>query len=383
MAHGRAAAGTRTAARALGDQVVVESVAVSLFVVPTAEPEEADGTLEWSSTPVVVVHVAAGGERGMGYTYAGGAAASFVRELFADVVTGRDARDPRGSWSAMVRAARNAGLPGAGAMAVSAIDVALWDLAARLDGVPVTHLVGRLRDDVIVYGSGGFVSYPQAQLERQLSEWAAAGMSSVKMKVGRDLRADVVRVAGARKAIGEDVELFVDANGAYQRQQALAFASAVEPLGVSWFEEPVSSDDLDGLRLVRDRSPAGMEVAAGEYGWAPWYFARMIDAGAVDVLQADVTRCGGFTGFAAVAALCQANHLDLSAHCAPQLSAHAGACAPTFRHVEYFVDHVRVEHLLFDGVLEPTDGVITPDRGTVGHGLVLKETDAARFWRAA
>src|SRR3954453_9724045 len=121
-----------------------------------------------------------------------------------------------------------------------------------------------------------------------------------------------------RRAIG-DCQLFVDANGAYTRKQALAEAAAFGEHGVSWFEEPVSSDDLDGLRLLRDRGPAGMAIAAGEYGHDAAYFRRTLEACAVDVLQADATRCGGITGFMQAVALCEAYGVPLSSHCAPSL----------------------------------------------------------------
>jgi L-alanine-DL-glutamate epimerase-like enolase superfamily enzyme len=172
----------------------------------------------------------------------------------------------------------------------------------------------------------------------------------------------------------------VDANGAYGRKEALHHAGRfAEQAQVSWFEEPVSSDDLAGLRLLRDRAPAGLEIAAGEYGHAPAYFRTMLEAGAVDCLQADATRCGGFTGFLKAAALAEAWHVPLSAHCAPQLHAHVGCAAPGLRHVEYFHDHVRVDKLLFSGVLEPHEGRLEPDAARPGHGLALKLADAARY----
>jgi len=162
--------------------------------------------------------------------------------------------------------------------------------------------------------------------------------------------------------------------------QALQLASrfAAEQ-HVSWFEEPVSSDDLAGLARLRERAPEGMEIAAGEYGYHAQYFQRMLAAGAVDVQQADATRCGGVTGFMQAAALCEAHQVDLSAHCAPSLHCTLGCAAPRFRHIEWFHDHVRIEQQLFEGAPRPREGQLTPDRARPGLGLTLRSAEAARY----
>lgn len=211
-------------------------------------------------------------------------------------------------------------------MAISAVDNALWDLKAKLLGVPLVRLLGRVRESVPAYGSGGFTSCDAARLRSQLGGWAREGFAMVKMKVGRNPDDDAARVREARSAIGDAAQLFVDANGAYARKQALVLAAAFADCGVGWFEEPVSSDDLAGLHLLRDRTPAGMDIAAGEYGYDSCYFRRMLEAGAVDVLQADATRCGGITGYLRAAALCEAFNVPLSAHGAPGL--HCTSRAP-------------------------------------------------------
>jgi len=288
--------------------------------------------------------------------------------------------DVQAVWGAMVRAIRNVGRPGVASTAMAAVDAALWDVKARLLGVPLATLLGAVRDGVDVYGSGGFTSYSIDALQRQLAAWVDAGIPRVKMKVGRDHRGDLARVRAAREAIGDSPELFVDANGGYDRKPALAFARAVEPFGVSWFEEPVSSDDLDGLRLMRDRAPASIEIAAGEYGYDLVYFRRMLEAGAVDVLQADATRCAGITGLLQVGALCDAFEIPLSAHTAPSLHLAPCCALARVRHVEYFHDHARIEQMLFDGAPRPRpDGRLYPDLARPGLGLELRRTDAAKF----
>jgi L-alanine-DL-glutamate epimerase-like enolase superfamily enzyme len=327
---------------------------------------------------MIVVEVTAGGQRGLGYSYAEASAAGLVARMLAPLVVGLDAMAIPTAWVAMVRAVRNAGRAGVASGAIAAVDAALWDLKARLLGVALVDLLGPVRDGVEVYGSGGFTSYTTDEVAEQLGGWVGAGIPKVKMKVGSDPAADEARVAAARKAIGPDAELFVDANGAHTPAQALAQAEAFGRLGVSWFEEPVSSDDLEGLRRVRHGAPAGMDVTAGEYGYDVAYFERMLRAEAVDVLQADATRCG-VTDLVQAAALCQARSMPLSAHTAPALHAHVGCALAPIRHLEWFHDHVRIERMLFDGVLEPVDGRLVPDRGRPGHGLTFKAVDAQRW----
>ncbi len=358
--------------------VPIDRVDVSAYLIPTDFPES-DGTLEWHHTTLVVVEAQAGGRRGLGYSYADLGTAHLIQEMLIEVVTGHDAMGVADCWLAMVQAIRNMGRPGVASMAISAVDTALWDLKAHLLNLPLVTLLGTVRDAVPIYGSGGFTSYSVDQLQRQLGDWAREGIPRVKMKIGRHPEQDVERVRAVREAIGPETELFVDANGAYGRKEALAFADAFAALGVRWFEEPVSSDDLEGLRLLRDRGPGVMEITAGEYGYDLFYFRRMLQAGAVDVLQADATRCGGITGFMKVGTLCEAQPVPLSAHCAPSLHVHPCCALTPVRHIEYFYDHVRIEHLLFDGALTPLHGALYPDRSRPGLGLELKRSDAARY----
>ena len=358
--------------------VPVERTVASVYTIPTDSPES-DGTYEWQHTTLVLVEITGGGQTGLGYTYADSSTATMIRDLLAGVVHGRDVMNIPAAWSAMAAAIRNLGRPGVASMAISAVDAALWDLKGRLLGMPVARLLGTAHQSVPVYGSGGFTSYSLQQLQDQLAGWVGAGITRVKMKIGREPDADPARVKAARKAIGVDAHLFVDANGAYSRKQALAEAQRFADLGVSWFEEPVSSDDLEGLRLIRDQAPPGMDIAAGEYGYDLFYFRRMLEAGAVDVLQADVTRCGGITEFLRVGVLCQARSLPFSGHCAPSLHVHAACSLPAMRHLEYFHDHERIEHMLFDGAPTPEGGRLRPDLTRPGLGLEFKRKDAQRY----
>lgn len=356
----------------------IREVRASCYTVPT-ETHESDGTIAWNKTTIVLVEADAGDATGIGYSYADASAGQLINSLLAGVVSGRSAMDITGANLAMAIQTRNLGRPGIASMAISAVDNALWDLKGKLLDVSLLDLLGAVREAAPVYGSGGFTCYSVDKLKQQLGDWAARGISAVKMKIGSEAWADLDRVRAAREAIGPDVKLFVDANGAYSRKQALALAEWFVESGVCWFEEPVSSDDLEGLRFLRDRMPAEMEIAAGEYGYDVRYFRRMLEAQAVDVLQADATRCLGISGFLQAAAVCEAFNVPFSFHCAPALHASAACASAAFRIGEYFFDHYRIEEMFFDGVPTLIDGALRPDRARPGLGLEFKRADAERF----
>ncbi len=365
------------------DGPTVEDIGAAVYVIPTDAPE-ADGTLTWNETTMVLVTARAGGEVGTGWSYAAAAAAGVVADVLAGVVAGRSAFDVTGAAEAMARAVRNIGRGGIAATAISAVDIALWDLKARLLGLPVASLIGRVHDEVPVYGSGGFTSYDTRRTREQLAGWVEKDrIPRVKIKIGESWggneRRDLERVALAREVIGPEADLYVDANGGYTTGQAVRVAGQMAGYGVTWFEEPVSSQDVAGLAAVR--SQVRPDVAAGEYSWSLADSARLIAAGAVDCLQLDVTRCGGITEFLRGAALAAAHSMQVSAHCAPNLHAHVGAATPNLRHVEYFHDHQRIERLLFDGTLNPQGGALAPDPDQPGLGLQLRTADAEHYRR--
>jgi L-alanine-DL-glutamate epimerase-like enolase superfamily enzyme len=359
----------------------VDGVTAEVYEVPTDRPE-ADGTLAWCKTTLVLARVTGGGATGLGYTYASGACKQLIEGELATAVTGLCTLDTGAAWQAMVRAVRNLGRQGLVSCAISAVDAALWDLKATLLDLPLSRLLGLVSADVPVYGSGGFTTYDEPAARSQLERWTGdLRIPRVKIKIGEswgtEPSRDLARVAFARSVVGQDVELYVDANGGYTRKQAVRMARAMAEQRVTWFEEPVSSDDLDGLREVRDQ--VDPDVTAGEYGYDLPYFARMVGAQAVDCLQVDVTRCGGITEFLRAAAVAAASGLQVSAHCAPNLHAHVCAAVPNLRHLEYFHDHARIEQMFFDGALDPDGGVLRPDTSRVGLGLSLKDTSAAPY----
>ena len=364
------------------DTPVVTEVGTEVYEVPTDQPE-ADGTLSWDSTIMVLARVSAGDVEGVGWTYAGAGAAAVIEDKLASVVTGADPMDVPAINEAMSRTCRNLGRPGLVACAISAVDTAVWDLKARLLGVPLADLFGRCCSAVPIYGSGGFTTYDddttRAQLEKWVGEWR---IPRVKIKIGESWgtrpERDLDRVALTRRTVSPAVEVYVDANGAYTRKQAVRMGRRMEDeSGVVWFEEPVSSDDLTGLAHIR--AACGLDVAAGEYGYHLAYFAQMVDAGAVDCLQVDVTRCGGYTDWLRAAAVAAGRGLQVSGHCAPNLHAHVAASVANLRHLEYFHDHHRIENMLFDGALDPSGGELVPRSDAPGHGLTLKAADAEPF----
>jgi L-alanine-DL-glutamate epimerase-like enolase superfamily enzyme len=352
----------------------IDDVRASVYTFPTPQPES-DGTLTWDATTAVVVTIAAGGTSGLGWRYCTAAAARIVTDHLAGAIEGLDCNDVARCWSAMHRACRNLGTRGVVMDAISAVDIALWDLKARQLDVSLYRLLGQVRDRVRLYGSGGFTSMTDDQLADQVEGWRSAGCSAMKIKIGeawgtREER-DLDRVALLRKLAGRDVALMVDANGGYERGQARRIGAQLDESGVVWFEEPVSSDDPAGLAQLR--TTLRCDVTAGEY------VADLTDAqvliGALDCLQLDVTRCGGYTGFLRAAALAQAHQLPVSGHCAPALHLPVACAVPNLRHVEWFADHARLEPLLVDGVPDVRAGAMAPS-GRPGHGYELRDSAA-------
>jgi L-alanine-DL-glutamate epimerase-like enolase superfamily enzyme len=296
-------------------------------------------------------------------------------------VLGRSALDVTDGWSAMRRAVRNLGSTGLAMQAVSAVDVAWWDLKARLLDVPLGDLLGRCRDDVPVYGSGGFTTLDDAQLADQVEGWAKAGCTAMKIKIGESWGAeperDLQRTRQLRRLAPEGTQLMVDANGGYTVGEAGRVGDRLDDLGGVWVEEPVSSDDTAGLAAVREA--LACDVAAGEYAATPDDITALLPA--VDCLQLDATRCGGYTGWLRGTALAEAAHLQVSAHCAPSLHAVVAAAVPNLRHVEWFVDHARLEPQLLDGTLAVSGGALHPRHDGPGHGMTV--SGGADQWRVA
>ena len=358
----------------------VDTVAASAYTIPT-DAAEADGTFAWTDTTLVLVQVVGGGRTGTGWTYGSAVAVPLITDVLAPLVVGQQLTSVPHTWDRLVRRLRNIGRPGIASMALAAVDCALWDLAARVAGLPLHQLLGARRGRVPLYGSGGFTSYDAHQLHDQLAGWIADGFTAVKIKIGEDWGRredrDLDRIRQARAAIGTDVELFVDANGGYTIEQVRRLAPILAGLDVAWWVAPVRSDDLGGLRAARGGF-AG-DVAAGEYGYDLAYFRHLCDAQAVDCAQVDVTRCGGITELLRIADLVAERGLEVSGHCAPHEHAAVLAAVANLRHLEWFHDHVRIERMLFAGGPRPVKGELVLDPDAPGHGMTWRAADAERY----
>lgn len=356
----------------------IQSASARAFVIPTDAPE-ADGTIAWTKTTLIVAEIEAGGHIGTGYTYADASVVRLLKDILFPVIADSDVFDIPLINGNLWQAVRNLGRSGLAASAISAVDIGLWDLKAKLLGLPLVTLLGRRREKALIYGSGGFTSYDNTTLASQLTFWVQRdGCTAVKMKIGSHPERDPERVRVARAAIGS-AQLFVDANGAFNPRDALRMASRLSEHDITWFEEPVTSDDHAGMAFVREHIGPNIDVAAGEYSYTQDDTRLMLEARATDVQQVDATRAGGITGFMQAATLCDAYHIDMSAHCAPGAHLHATCAAPRFRNLEWFHDHVRIEQMLFEGAPVASKGFIAPDLSRLGHGLILKAEKAERY----
>jgi L-alanine-DL-glutamate epimerase-like enolase superfamily enzyme len=351
---------------------------VSVFEIPTETPE-ADGTIEWDSTTLLLVEVHADGKTGLGYSYGHRCLVSLIEDLLTRCVKGKNVLNLPEIWGSLGHTVRNNGEVGLTSMAISAIDIALWDLKAKILQVSLSELLGQTRPRVPVYGSGGFTNYSDEKMKAQLQQWTKQGIRKFKIKVGTDPDQDPYRVKKVREVVGDQAELFVDANGAYDFQTALKLSEAFSKFNVTWFEQPIDPFNLDGMRELKRRLPAGMNLASGEYIYDLSDLQYGIENQAQDFIQLDATRCKGFTGFIKGAHACEMHRIPISSHCAPSLHVALGCALPNFKHIEYFFDHGRIENLIFDGVPEVIDGTLTPDLTQPGHGLKFKAQAAEKY----
>ena len=332
------------------------------------------------------------GVTGIGEAWGPGPLVAAAVELLRPYVVGRRVHD-RGLIAPPARNGRyHLGLQNSVTSALGGIDIALCDALGKLHGVPVHDLLGGLaRDRVPAYASDGYFSNdPAGGLEAQLAAIRDRRFPGVKIKIGSGPERDAERCARARDAIGPDTLLMVDANGNYTADLALASMAAVAPFDVHFYEEPLPPTDVDGYAFLRRRAP--MPIAAGEALYTAWDFKRLVDCGGADVLQPDLTLCGGFGEAMAVAALARLANLRVSPHVwggAVGLAAavHFLAALPPDPHVDRvpfpaLLELDMGENALRDSLLaEPlacVDGHVSVPRGP-GLGVELDWDAVARF----
>jgi L-alanine-DL-glutamate epimerase-like enolase superfamily enzyme len=301
---------------------VVESVRV-LRVGRPVEPPLVSGIHHIDRIEINVVELSAAGETGVGYTYAFSAReADSVTPLvlhLGEVIAGADAADPAALAPALWQRINFIGRAGPPVMALSAIDVALWDLHARVLGVPLHEALGLPSVAQPVYAAAGSRDLSTEALAAEARGFRERGFRGYKLRIGGgDWQADVARVAAVREAIGPEMELMVDANQAWDESTAIAAATAMAPLALTWFEEPVDAEDFAAMAAVRAAAP--MPIAAGETSYGPGPFEALVAGGCISVLQPDLMRCGGISGFLEVAALGRREGLEVAPHLFDQIT---------------------------------------------------------------
>ena len=373
---------------------VVEVRAAALSI-PLARPTRIATRMVLAREFVLVWIDADDGRTGIGYTYAGTVGGRVVRdavrECLRPLLVGQDAGLIEQHWAAMYQDSLLIGRRGALLRAISAVDIALWDLLAKAAGWPLYRLLGACRDAVPAYASGGYYrgdggergahdEDPVAAIAAEMERYVALGFRDFKMKVGgAPLEVDVERVRAARRVVGPNARLALDANNAYRSvAEALRAARAFEAYDPWWFEEPLSPDDNAGhAELARHLE---MPVATGEIHQTRWEFRDLLERRAADILQPDAGVLGGVSEWLKVARAAQVFDVPVAPHWHADLHVHLAAAVANCLTVEYFwleEDIYNFERLLAER-LQPRGGLIAlPQRP--GLGLVLDEDAVARF----
>lgn len=328
----------------------------------------------------VHVHTDAGVE-GLGFGSAVPAIRSVIEANLKDLLIGEDPFEIEKHWEAMFWRVRGYGRKGIAFCAISSLDIALWDLKAKALGLPLYRLLGPYRESVPVYGSGGWTNFSEKELIEEQTSYVERGMRSIKMKVGKDFgkseREDLRRLAAVRKAVGDDVEILIDANNGYYAKQAIAMAREFEQYRVGWFEEPVLADDIDGLAAVARATP--IPIATGEHEYTKFGFKDLISRGGADVVQPDLGRVGGITEWLKVAHLAHAFNLPVAPHAYALVALQVACATPNLRIVEYLGTEEQGYRAFFTDFPEPKDGMWAPYPDRPGLGVELNPETVRKY----
>ncbi len=310
---------------------------------------------------------------GLGVGQASPGSAQLIETVLKQILIGQDPFDIEQLWSEMFWKLRTFGNKGIASQALSAVDIGLWDLKAKALALPLYRLLGAYTDAVPIYGSGGWTNLSEAELVAEMSGYVEQGIRRVKMKVARDYgrgeAEDIARVAAVRKAIGDDVALYIDGNYGYYPKQAIYMAREFEQFQVGWFEEPVLVDDVQGMAEIR--RAIDIPIAAGELESGKYKFRELIAGGAVDIAQPDVGRVGGVTEWMKVAHLAHAFNLLVAPHAVQLVHLHLACATPNLKAVEYLGSLLECDNLWYTQIPEPKDGMWSPFPDKPGLGLEL------------
>ena len=317
------------------------------------------------------------GLEGLSPAGGGRATQALVEGSFKELLVGENPLWVEKLWDDLFWCIRGVGRKGLAFCALSAVDIALWDLKAKHFNVPLYQLLGPYTESVPVYGSGGWTHFDLDELVAEQTHYVERGFKAVKMKVGKDFgkreREDIERLAAVRDAVGDDIEIYVDANNGYYAKQAIYMGKAFEEYGVGWFEEPVLADDIDGLAAVA--KAIDIPVATGEHEYTKYGFKDLIARGGADIVQPDVARVGGVTEWLKVAHLAHAFNLPVAPHAYQLIHLHLACATPNLKVVEYLGVSEESDKLFYKGFPEPENGMWSPDPDKPGLGLEL-DTDA-------
>ncbi|MDR2392026.1 MAG: mandelate racemase/muconate lactonizing enzyme family protein [Planctomycetota bacterium] len=338
----------------------------------------ADSTRNVGTVGFVVVEIKTdAGRSGVGVTYhevGGEAVRQLIKLDFAHRLIGRSPLETEALYEETFHYIRGVGRKGLAFCAYSAVDIALWDLKGQMLGLPLYRLLGGVKNVLPVYASGGWTSYSRDELVAEAENMVRRGYGKIKIKVGveggRNPNEDLRRVRAVRDAVGPGVGIMLDANNAWTAATAVRFANRVKELDIMFLEEPVFADDIPGL--ARYKAGTDLPLATGEHEYTRYGVRDLIVAGAVDILQVDIARCGGFTEMLRIAAMSQAWNLSLAPHGMEHMHMHLLAAVPNGLFLERLFMFEEVADSVFSNPPVPVNGALTLPE-TPGHGMVLKE----------
>lgn len=313
------------------------------------------------------------GTEGLGVGTGNLAIRAVIENNLKDLLIGQDPFNIEKLWNDMFWRVRGYGRKGVAFQALSTVDIGLWDLKAKALGLPLYRLLNPMFEKVPIYGSGGWTNYDEKELVAEQTGYVDRGIPRVKMKVGKDFgqseREDIARLNAVRKAVGDDVEIYVDANNGYYAKQAIRMSRMFEDYDVKWFEEPVIADDIEGLAAISRATT--IPVATGEHEYTKYGFKDLIARGAVDIVQPDIGRVGGVTEWMKAAYLAHAFNLPVAPHAVQLVHLHCAMATPNLKVVEYLGSVEKNDDFFYTDYPKPVNGTWAPYPDKPGLGLEL------------